>query len=714
MQVGAGGAGGGAAAKKEKIAILGGGVSALTAALALSRPGWEQRYESITVYQVGWRLGGKGASGRGPNNRIEEHGLHLWLGFYENAFRVLQGCYAEIGRDWRPMFDKASFVVLEDRFGGRWQHWPIDHAENDRVPGVPDDEDGALSLWDYAKRALHLMASLAGAPARSGAGGPVARAAHGFWHDVTAPLERLVREVNERVHEMAGTAIHAAIELAGTMADDAIRHLPGQHELLVELVDRFVAFHRGRARDDRARRIVDVLDLTAAHFRGAVRDGLFTAPEGLARIDDREYLDWLRAHGASAAALDSPILRGFYDTAFAYRDGDPTKPAVAAGQALRGLLRFVFRYKGAIFWRMNAGMGDVVIAPMYEALRRRGVRFEFFHRVKSLHLSADGRSIASVTVGRQARLAPAAGPEYAPLIHVKGLPCWPAEPLWAQLDGGDALRGHDFESFWNAPPDVEEVPLVAGRDFDRLVFGISLGAVPYLCEELIAASPRWRAMVDHVATVQTQAFQLWLTPPVDSLGWKTPQATIGSYVEPFDTYADMRQVLAHETWPAGAEPRSVAYFCNVLATPPGVRRAPDPAFPAAMADGVKQSAIAFLRQHMAHFWPDAFDRGTGDFRWDLLAGGPGTGVERFASQYWRANVNPSDRYVLSLPGSDRFRLKTDDTGFANLYVVGDWIDSGFNLGCVEAAVMSGLLASHAIRGVPALSEIVHHERRSTA
>jgi hypothetical protein len=36
------------------------------------------------------------------------------------------------------------------------------------------------------------------------------------------------------------------------------------------------------------------------------------------------------------------------------------------------------------------------------------------------------------------------------------------------------------------------------------------------------------------------------------------QATIGSYVEPFDTYADMRQVLAHETgWPVGAAQRRV-------------------------------------------------------------------------------------------------------------------------------------------------------------
>lgn len=56
-----------------KIAVLGGGVGALTTALALSSlPGWQERFE-ITVYQLGWRLGGKGASGRNRDhyNRIE-------------------------------------------------------------------------------------------------------------------------------------------------------------------------------------------------------------------------------------------------------------------------------------------------------------------------------------------------------------------------------------------------------------------------------------------------------------------------------------------------------------------------------------------------------------------------------------------------------------------------------------------------------------------
>ena len=73
------------------IHILGGGVGAITAAFHLSAAGWRHRFSGITVHQMGWRLGGKGSSGRNmaKSARIEEHGLHIWFGFYENAFRML-------------------------------------------------------------------------------------------------------------------------------------------------------------------------------------------------------------------------------------------------------------------------------------------------------------------------------------------------------------------------------------------------------------------------------------------------------------------------------------------------------------------------------------------------------------------------------------------------------------------------------------------------
>ena len=53
--------------KPQKVAILGGGAASCTAALGLTgQPGWKERY-NITIYQLGWRLGGKAASGRNKN-----------------------------------------------------------------------------------------------------------------------------------------------------------------------------------------------------------------------------------------------------------------------------------------------------------------------------------------------------------------------------------------------------------------------------------------------------------------------------------------------------------------------------------------------------------------------------------------------------------------------------------------------------------------------
>ena len=103
-------------------------MAGLTAAWRLSEPGWQDRYESITVYQRGWRLGGKGASSRGRNGRIEEHGLHVWLGSYENAFTLLRECYDELDRGttdphcpiqtWDEALIPANDLGAADHFGG--------------------------------------------------------------------------------------------------------------------------------------------------------------------------------------------------------------------------------------------------------------------------------------------------------------------------------------------------------------------------------------------------------------------------------------------------------------------------------------------------------------------------------------------------------------------------------------------------------------------
>jgi uncharacterized protein with NAD-binding domain and iron-sulfur cluster len=46
-------------------------------------------------------------------------------------------------------------------------------------------------------------------------------------------------------------------------------------------------------------------------------------------------------------------------------------------------------------------------------------------------------------------------------------------------------------------------------------------------------------------------------------------------------------------------------------------------------------------------------------------------------------------------------LHADQSGFANLFLAGDWLKTGLDAGCVEAAVMGGMQASRAICGLPA-------------
>jgi uncharacterized protein with NAD-binding domain and iron-sulfur cluster len=745
-----------------EVAIIGGGCASIAAAFELTRPEHKGAYH-VTIYQLGWRLGGKGASGRGPAGRIEEHGLHVWLGCYDNAFQLLRQCYEELKaspkgrkangkgrlRNWDDYFHPDSHIAVAGASTqGGWVNWAAHFPPAPGMPGDPIDKQNPFALTHYLARAVSLLRTLL-------LGLETFRPSNGTNEDTNPDASQIPDEPVEiaaritrllRVGALASAAI--AVE-ALALVEAALRSIPKVPEsMLLPVLEAIASALRKKfeeivTNDDHTRHQWEVIDLVLANLVGAVRYKLLTDPRGLDAINHLDHREWLRENGASERAVNSPFTRALYDLTMAYEGGDPDRPAIAAGAALRGALRFFFCYRGALFWKMRAGMGDVVFAPFYEVLRRRGANFKFFHRLRNVRLADTSRLapgekqyVESLEFDVQAETLDAR--EYRPLIDVKGMRCWPSEPDYRQLKGGARMQreGRDFESHWDHRK-AKTVKLQVTRDFDFIVLGVGIGALPDICSEIIASDPRWRNMVDRVKTVATQAFQIWLSADLQDLGWDIPPVTLTSFVKPFDTWADMGHVVPAENWP-DPPPLTSAYFCNVLADPPRPPDGYDTDYPKRRREGVRDNAIQFLNRDIENLWPKSVrtkaikakaikamalnaqatnagaTRNGSEFRWELLADPKATGTAkkksatsaRFDTQFWTANVNPSDRYVLSVPGSANHRISPLDNTYDNLTIAGDWTECSLNLGCVEAAMMSGRLAAHAISGWPALEDII--------
>jgi uncharacterized protein with NAD-binding domain and iron-sulfur cluster len=286
---------------------------------------------------------------------------------------------------------------------------------------------------------------------------------------------------------------------------------------------------------------------------------------------------------------------------------------------------------------------------------------------------------------------------------VNGRLCWPSEPVWKQLEDGERrfAKPVDFERNLNPLKRKPDVLSRADRDFDIVVLGIPIEALPDICGELADADPDFKAMLDNRHTVMTQAFQVWMTENAEQLGFEYPTATLTScYVEPIDTYCDMSLTLACEDWPDHECVSLVAYFCGVLPT----KDAPS------QDDGdacVRAGAINYIAEHLPGLWPN--------FNWDLMVDPSNcAGEARFGAQYWRANFMPSERYAQTPAGSVQFRRWPHQTRFHNLALAGDWTRNGIDGGAVEAAVTSGFLAARAISGspkeVPGVSEWLTSDR----
>jgi uncharacterized protein with NAD-binding domain and iron-sulfur cluster len=707
-----------AAGTKTRVAIIGGGPAALAAAFELTAtPELEARHE-ITIYQPGWRLGGKCASGRNQElgSRIEEHGLHVWFGCYDNAFSIIRRCYAELARDkqadamptWRHALKPCHQVAVWDR-AEEWDPHALDFPPTPGVPGTERERDFTDVLREVLRWIDRRLRELVVEDADvERAFGDAPRPAEGVLEDACREIELEVARVE---HLGVSYLLEASMLLAerhldrerGGLAGPAAADLD-RHVTLLGALREWMRDHLVAALPDhpKLRLFASTVDVAIAAITGILTDGLLF--RGFDAINDEELSDWLARHGADIDMehfeRNSPFLRGVYDGSFAFVEGDTKRPNMAAGRAIQGAIRCLFHYNGAVLWRLQAGMGDAVIAPLYEVLKQRGVRVAFFHAVEEVRPAPDGRRVEAIETVSQVALKDDA---YSPLIDVdcdaKPLPCWPDRPLFDQLVDGDTkeVREVDFEHAIDPLGSRERRTLVAGRDFDVAILAVPPSVQEQICAPLRRADRRYAAMLDGANSVITQAAQLWLDRTPQQLDWRWDSNSLMSmYVEPVDTYCDMSHLLPCEHWPADDPVHHIAYFCGVIPD--------DEAKDAAQAaESVTRYTREFLEQDAARFWPSIATRpdGTG-FDWDRLVAPQGVaGPERLSSQYLRVNHQPAERYVLTLSGTVDARLWPSERRFENLVFAGDWTRNGFDAGCVEGAMTSGMLAAQAICGAPA-------------
>ena len=703
------------APQKTKVAVLGAGIAAIAAVYELTQQEKNRNKYEITIYQPGWRIGGKCASGRNQANgdRIEEHGLHLWFGFYENAFKIMKDAYKTLDRS--PLSPLATFddafkgqdlVVLMDQYKGEWRTpWKYDFPVNKGVPGQGGEFPSLLTMawltldWLLLNAETFFLNMLKPCQQYKAANftQPRSKVAEGLTHLIEI-AETTFMDIDENVHaekllNLAAKALKTLVDKADKLADSI---LPGILNTIADALEKYRSHmwqkYGCHVDNDTARQYLTLTDTALTWIIGAIRDNVLE--NGIFSLDKYDLNEWMLKNGCNPLSIEAPPARALYDNIFGYENGDVNKPNCAAGTSLLWAGRMVFTYRGHIMWRMQASMGDVVFTPFHQVLESRGVKFKFFHCVQNLGLSSDKKSIDTIQVMQQAELNV---DQYNPYIMVKNLPCWPSEPNWEQLKDGEKLKkaGVNFEKTCAVNPKQKPITLKKGTDFDIVILGIPVAATAEITPELYkdTNNPKWKQMIDNIKTVQTQGFQMWMNKDLEQLGWiyGDNSAVTGTYTELLDTYADMSELIPHENWLAKFGTANIAYYCGAM-----------PDFPTQEESDayVKKSAKEMVVNGMPPLWKNLKDK-NGNIHWEWLVDQQERkGEARFDGQFFRANWTKTERYTLSVKGSTQYRLKTNQSGYSNLFLVGDWIDNNFNSGCVEASVMSGMQASQAICGYP--------------
>jgi uncharacterized protein with NAD-binding domain and iron-sulfur cluster len=659
-----------------RVAIIGGGPAGVAAAFWLTAPEQQNRYR-ITLYTQGWRLGGKCASGRNKakGDRIEEHGLHMLMGCYQNAFATLRACYD----DWTPapgspiatlnqaFIPQRKITLMEpDGRGGRWESW--DFPGLPQLPGEPGDAYGASPLAMVAsedsENSMHaLVLKLAD------------------WLEQSVGAGRLI--------EGGAAAIRALraplADPTGDATKEKINVLKTANEQLRIAID-----NKKKGRDairfesiaDAGQRYLILANLGFSIGLGYLRDIALQGEGAYDRLNAQDFRGWLDTCGAFSETLAAAPIRAIYDLAFAFPGGaahNIDNGSMAAGVTYRFVMEVTFGYRNAPLWKMAAGTGDTIFTPLYQVLEARQPGcVKFFSRFVDMTAGPDGR-IQSINLSIQA--VTTNGAPYNPLVSVNNLQCWPNQPNWSQLKNGSVLQQAkvNFESSFCTVSVSDPLILEVDNHFDLVILAIPPAAILKTPASFAQSSARWQTALQGATSVATQSLQLWMSPAVEELGWTLGPTVLTAFAQHYDSWGEMSHQKSMETWSGPNAPKAIGYFVGCLEVPQQPQPTPD-----SMQQVVTQLADRWMAQSLPTLWPN--------YASSLVV-----------SRYGVANFDGSDLYVLTPGGANvtnRFS-STATAGFSNLYVVGDWTRTRYSGGCFESAIESAMLASRAISGFPA-------------
>lgn len=732
----------------KKIAIFGGGMSALTTAYELTNHAdWQNNYD-ITIYQMGWRVGGKTSTGRGKHDTIEEVGIHIFQGWYDNAFKVFQDAYAYNEKNnlfpadfpfktWKDAFLLENATLLTQWFAPKneWISKNLILPPNNLTPG----QGGQQPVGVLIQKVLYILNevifgktnpenkdnnlsnSILGNVFDNIIGNDHITQANKWYDSLVGDAHKLINNVIGNTLSKIGLNIyrntpHLFLSKAAELAKD-LTTKPAVYQLIIDLLKEFEKWFEYITglfpkTDERMYWIRTMGEFGLVALRGFLED-IYNPETKKVDFDAINHLDfrqWLKQKGLSEESLQSATVRFIYTGTFANLAGK--NGLIAAGTAMN-FLSVSINYKGAFVWKFKAGTGDTMVAPIYTMLAHRGVKFKFFHKVTQVHHSTTGE-IEQVSIAKQVTLKQE---PYKPLIKVKGVPAWTAEPLYDQIDDQQAKKLQEehinLESAWSNWQNVDNFTLQKGKDFDIAVLAIpvaALGGEQGVCSEIIAKNMKWQAMYKNVKTTSTQSIQTYITPSYTDLGmnlknWGIEQGAtpnLVTYASPIYSWIDMSLVIPQESFSQAGKPNILIYFCGSADDPVVIPPFSNTQYPNEAREQLISRFQQWLNDNMGYFFPKGtsieYPQGFNfDMFFDMNDSTQATGEEKLLSQTIRININPWDRYTLSVPQSAKYRLKTDASEFKNLFLTGDWIDFGVNVGYIEGAVNSGLQAAQALR-----------------